>query len=127
MSMNPFHFHPPGWVNTNPPQDSPDDALNRANDLARSFYPLGVQTGVHAMIEWCGVMGEHVRILRHAYTEHGIEPDQVDQHSGVPVPVPEYMVEYLCEKLGCQLKPFIRANPELWRRVIDRWFEEVSP
>lgn len=32
------------------------------------------------------------------------------------------MIEYFCEKLGCQLKPFIKANPAAWRREIDKWF-----
>jgi len=123
---SPFDFRPPEWANTSPPK-SPTEALSRARDLAKSYYALGAQTGVHAMIEWCGVMSEHVKMLEEAYVNHGIEPDQVDQHGGTRVPVPEFMVEYLCEKLGCQLKPFIRANPRLWRKVIDRWFEEVSP
>lgn len=124
--LNPFTFQPPTWANT-PPPSSPDEALARARDLARSYYALGAQTGVHAMIEWCGVMGEHVNMLEEAYRTHGIEPDQVDQHSGTRVPTPDFMVGYLCEKLGCQLKPFIRANPRRWRKAINRWFDEVSP
>ena len=119
-----FVFQPPAWANT-PSPTRPDEALTRARDLAAAFYPLGTQTGVHAMIEWCGVMGEHARMLDVAYRDHGIEPDQVDQHSGTPVPAPAFMIEYLCEKLGCQLKPFIRANPGPWRRAINRWFEGV--
>lgn len=119
---SPFEFRPPAWANTKPPT-SPTEALGRALDLAKSYYALGTQTGVHAMIEWCGVMSEHANMLEEAYNIHGIEPDQVDQHSDTCVPVPKHRVEYLCEKLGCQLKPFIRANPDLWRRVIDLWFE----
>lgn len=122
--MEPFVYKPPSWSNTPSPQDDPESALDRAHDLARSYYALGAQTGVHAMIEWCGVMGEHVKMLRFAYEEKNVLPDQVDQHSGVKVDAPAFMVAYLCEKLGCQLKPFIRGNPQVWRAEINKWFGE---
>lgn len=120
--MNPFVYKPPAWANTNAPHDA-EGALERADQLARSYYALGAQTGVHAMIEWCGVMGEHVKMLRYAYEEKGIDPDAVDQHSATAVDVPDFMVEYLCEKLGCQLKPFIRGNKAAWRRAVNKWFD----
>lgn len=125
MTKNPFAFRPPAWANSPSRPGTPDDALKRSNDLASSYYALAVQTGIHSMIEWCGVMSEHVKMLRTAYKEHGIEPDRVDQHSGTAVPVPDYMVEYMCEKLGCQLKPFIRANRAKWRAEVDKWFRDT--
>ena len=121
--MNPFNFKPPAWTNTPAPHDDPEGALERAGDLSSSYYALGTQTGVHSMIEWCGVMGEYVRMLRYAYEQEGVPPDQVDQHSGTKVDAPEYMVAYFCEKLGCQLKPFIRGNKAVWKREINKWFE----
>jgi len=118
-----FKFVTPKWANTNMGAEVlPDEALDRARELAASYYTLGVQTGIHSMIEWCGVMGEYVRMLEEA-ARRGIDPREVDQHSGTSVEVPDFMVSYFCEKLGCQLKPFIRANPEGWRRAIDLWFE----
>ena len=122
--MTPFVYRAPEWANTDPEHD-PRRMLTRAEELSRSYYALGAQTGVHAMIEWCGVMSEHVKMLRFAYEEKGLHPDEVDQHGDTKVEVPEFMVEYLCEKLGCQLKPFICGNREAWKRAIDRWFEEV--
>jgi hypothetical protein len=122
--MSVFKFSPPSWVNTNlPPTSSAEDKLKRAHDMAQCLYPLGVQSSIHSMIEWCGVMGEYVRMLQHAYMEHQIAPENVDQHGGTSVPVPPYMVSYFCEKLGCQLKPFIRANPAVWNKEISKWFE----
>ena len=122
MNLNPFEYRPPAWANTPAPQDDPKGALARAHDLARSYYALGTQTGVHAMIEWCGVMGEHVNLLRYAYEQKGILPDEVDQHSDTKVDAPAHMVAYLCEKLGCQLKPFIRGNKAVWKQEVDKWF-----
>ena len=121
-TFGPFLYKPPDWVNTKAPADSVE-ALNRAWNLSRVFYPLGVQTGIHSMIEWCGVMGEYVKMLRHAYETQGVDPERVDQHSGVAVQVPEYMIEYFCEKLGCQIKPFIRSHKAEWKKHIDKWFE----
>lgn len=117
-----FKFAAPKWVNGEAATTS-EESLKRAEDIASAYYPLGCQTGIHSMIEWCGVMGEYVKMLRHGY-EHGIDPCEVDQHhEDCKVEVPPYMVEYFTEKLGCQLKPFIRANPQMWREQIDEWFE----
>lgn len=121
--MNPFKFRAPAWVGTEP-ADDPEACLGRAHDAAQAYYPVGVQTGIHSMIEWCGVMTEHVRMLRHAYDVQGVDPRDVDQHSSLRIEVPPYMVAYLCEKLGCQLKPFIRGCSATWRREINKWFEE---
>lgn len=119
--MNPFHFQAPAWVNAGSAADE-SERLDRAHDAAQAFYALGAQTGIHAMIEWCGVMTEYANMLRDVYRNQGVSPDAVNQHSGLPVHVPEFMAAYLCEKLGCQLKPFIHANPQLWRGLIDKWF-----
>lgn len=123
-SLFPFIFQKPAWANQKRGDLSAFDVLERARDLAHSYYPLATQTGIHSMIEWCGVMGEYVRMLETAYKEHQIDPRSVDQHSGETVPCPPFMAEYFCEKLGCQLKPFIRANKVMWRREIDKWFEK---
>ena len=119
--MNPFHFQAPPWANTaSATQDS--ERLDRAHSASQAYYALATQTGIHSMIEWCGVMTEYAFMLRHVHMAHGVSPDAVNQHSDVHAAVPEHMADYLCEKLGCQLKPFIRANPELWRELIDKWF-----
>lgn len=120
----PFVFSAPAWTN-NPSAATP--GLTKARELADCWYPLAAQTGIHSMIEWCGVIGEYVRMLGVA-EESGIPADQVDQHhEDCVVAIPNFMVEYFCEKLGCQLKPFIRHNPALWTKVIRLWFEGSAP
>jgi len=121
--MDLFTFNAPSWVNT-APVDDPEASLLRARQAALAYYSLGTQTGLHAMVEWCGVMCEHVKMLEYGYRQHGVDPRDVDQHGPASVAVPSHMVAYLCEKLGCQLKPFIRADAALWRREINKWFEE---
>lgn len=119
--MDILAFRPPAWANDGKRDISAEEAMQRARDLAASYYSLGVQTGIHAMIEWCGVMGEHVKMLEEA-VKQGFDPREVDQHRGMSVVVPGFMVEYFCEKLGCQLRPFIHANRTQWRKEIDKWF-----
>jgi hypothetical protein len=41
----------------------------------------------------------------------------------VTVKAKPYRVAYICEKIGCQLKPFIKADADLWKREINKWFE----
>lgn len=118
-----FRFSAPTWANSSSGGLTAAQALQRARDLATSYYPLGTQTGIHSMIEWCGVMGEYVKMLEAAASQ-GLDPREVDQHGFTVVTVPDYMVQYFCEKLGCQLKPFIRGtNRAIWRRCINEWFE----
>lgn len=122
----PFHYEAPAWANTKPTDLASAEALQRADELASAYYPLGAQTGIHSMIEWCGVMGEYVKMLRHAF-DHGIDPREVDQHhEDCKVSVPDFMIAYFAEKLGCQLKPFIRADVGLWRANIEKWFEGIA-
>lgn len=118
-----FRFQLPEWVNSGQHAETAEQALNRAREAAQVYYACGVQTGVHAMIEWCGVMVEHVRMLEIA-AQAGMDPREVDKHHGTAVEVLDFMVAYLCEKLGCQFTPFINANPAAWRREIDKWFAE---
>jgi hypothetical protein len=120
---SPFQFTLPTWIHKPKLPEDPKETLKRSKDVASMYYSLATQTGIHAMIEWCGVMKEHISMLEAAYTEHGIEPNQIDQHSGVKVPAPEYQVAYMCEKLGCQLKPFIHADRDRWRTEINKWFD----
>ena len=122
-SMNPFKFVTPTWLN-GPPAETSKERLLRAHTAAQAFYAVGVQTGIHSMIEWCGVMTEYVSMLSHVSHTQGIGPEHIDQHSRLEVKVPEHMVNYFCEKLGCQLKPFIHGDPELWRAYIDQWFKK---
>lgn len=123
MQVSPFAFVAPAWANDPKGDLTAQQALDRAGELASSYYPLGVKTGIHSMIEWCGVMTEYVKMLQVAM-ESGHDPREVDQHHGIPVSVPDFMIAYFCEKLGCQLKPFIAADTTLWRAAIEQWFPQ---
>lgn len=123
MSPSPFVFGVPTWVNSGKQAEGPGEALQRAREIASCYYAVGAQTGIHSMIEWCGVMTEYVKMLEMA-AEAGIDPREVDQHhADCKVAVPQFMVDYFTEKLGCQLKPFIRADVGMWRKAIEDWFE----
>lgn len=120
---NPFSFQAPNWVNTRPPDD-PQAALGRAMSAANLFYPLAQQTGIHAMIEWCGVMVEYVHMLEEV-AKAGQDPREVDKHHSTSAEIPDFMIEYFCSKLGCQLIPFIKANPAAWQQQFNGWVKEA--
>jgi hypothetical protein len=121
--MGPFVFNAPSWANSGRPPANPAESLRRAREMSSAYYALGAQCGIHSMIEWCGVMSEYVKMLESAHAE-GIDPCEVDQHhADCKVSIPEFMASYFTEKLGCQLKPFIRANRSMWRRLLEDWFE----
>ena len=119
-----FTFVMPKWANTVQPTTE-EEKLKRALDLSQAYYPLGVQTGVHAMIEWCGILGDYVRLLREAVNA-GTPIDDIDQHSNVAVDIPLGTISYFCGKLGCLIKPFIKANPKAWRKEINHWFDSIE-
>lgn len=122
----PFHATLPSWVNTRSIPLDGEQALKRTEEISALIWQVGIQSGVHSLIEWCGVLAEHVKMLRWAHTNNSeIDVRELNQHSGQVAKVPSFMVGYLTEKLGCQLKPFIRADPKLWRKHINKWFEET--
>lgn len=121
--LGPFVFEAPSWTNSGRPPANPAEALQRAREMSLAYYALGAQSGIHSMIEWCGVMGEYCRMLEVAQAT-GIDPCEVDQHhTDCKVAIPEFMATYFVEKLGCQLKPFIRADRSMWRKLLEDWFE----
>lgn len=121
----PFTFKAPAWLN-GPAAESIEESLKRAFDIASSYYAAGVQTGIHSMIEWCGVMTEYCKMLDEAH-KLGHDPREVDKHHEGSVDLPSYMVEYFCSKLGCQLIPFMKGNLPLWKKELDGWIKEATP
>lgn len=121
--FGPFLFQAPTWTNGPAVNDTDAQAvLQRAHEAAQAIYGLLTQTGCHAMIEWCGVLSAYVEMLSEAVRQ-GADPLEINQHLPTQAEVPDHKVRYVMEKLGCQLKPFIRANPELWREAVERWFQ----
>lgn len=119
----PFVFKEPRWANSGRSPADPAEALLRAREMSSAYYALGAQCGIHSMIEWCGVMTEYVKMLECAHAT-GVDPRDVDQHhADCKVVIPEFMATYFVEKLGCQLKPFIRADRSMWRKLLEDWFE----
>jgi hypothetical protein len=84
--MGIFKFVAPDWANSKTRITTAEEALKRAKDLASSYYALGTQTHVHAMIEWCGVMGEYVKFLEYIYQTQGIRGGPASWRTGVGRP-----------------------------------------
>lgn len=94
-------------------QWSPDlTILNTAEKAVEAFYwhLYGQQIGsrFHAFIEWCGVMGEYLKMVK----ETGVEPCTLNTHSESACVVPAHQLAYLAEKLNCILAPFLNSASE---------------
>ena len=72
-------------------------AMKAASDI---FYAGAVRIGNHPFIEFCGLMNEYINSCEIAHKE-GIDFSECSAHSGQPLPMESYMVNYVNEKLNC--------------------------
>lgn len=88
------------------------DILATAEKAVETFYwhLYGQHIGsrFHAFIEWCGVMGEYLKMVK----DSGVEPCTLNTHSESTCAVPEHQLAYLAEKLNCILAPFLSSASE---------------
>lgn len=75
-------------------------ALQQMDRAISRFYSEAVQTGVHPFIEFAGVMTAYAKSCRRAH-EAGIDFSECTRHSGRLLPVEEFELDYLNEKLEC--------------------------
>lgn len=78
----------------------PKEMLERMKRAANEFYGLATSTGVHAFIEFAGLMNEFIKVCEDAQRE-GIEWWGANTHSKVDLPFQTHHVNYLNEKLEC--------------------------
>ena len=90
------------------------DTLAMLRKLCSHFYWLcfynKVGSTAHAFIEFNGLMSKYVDLLTLA-AEKGIDPSDVNEHTGVALPIEEHDMRYLGEKLRCIFGPIIDSNP----------------
>jgi hypothetical protein len=75
-------------------------ALRRMGEAIRRFYGEAVQIGNHPFIEFAGVMTAYMNSCRAAH-EAGIDFTECNVHGGQELPMEQYEIAYLGEKLGC--------------------------
>jgi hypothetical protein len=84
----------------------PEDATECEMDLRKMetassvFYIQARQQGCHAFLEFCGLMNEFISIAR-ATLLAGQDFRTANKHSGAPLMISVYHLQYLHEKLTC--------------------------
>lgn len=92
-----------------------DVAAGAATELYWRLFHANFGTRFHAFLEWNGVLGEYIRMVR----DSGVPPAQINTHTQIAVMVPAYRLEYLASKLHCILGPFLqKATPAARARFI---------
>lgn len=84
-------------------------ALQRMDETIRRFYSTAVQIGCHPFVEFAGVMQAYLKTCQRAH-EDGIDFTECNRHAGHPLPMEEFEVAYLNEKLNCIFDGRIEAT-----------------
>jgi hypothetical protein len=93
--------------------DEEQEAIRKMEAAAGAFYSMAVRTGVHAFIEFTGLMNEYIKCcagspgFMHSNT-----------HNEGALNVEAFQAAYLAEKLDCIYGPTFRKHPELARAVL---------
>lgn len=85
--------------------------LQRLSDM---FYDQATSFGVHAFIEFTGLMNEMIKIYRRSL-EEGIDYTLANQHNDTPLVALPHNVRYLGDKLTCIMEPFAEVRLTLKR------------
>ena len=86
-----------------------DVALKRMDETIQRFYSSAVQIGNHPFIEFAGVMTAYLKSCRRAH-DAGIDFTECNRHAGSPLPMEQFEVSYLNEKLDCIFDGRITAS-----------------
>jgi hypothetical protein len=86
--------------------------LPRMRAASAAFYRAAVQIGCHPFIEFAGLMNEYIKLCEQAH-EAGIDFTNTNAHSGNALPMQDYNVRYLAEKLECIYGPTLQQNAKL--------------
>lgn len=92
------------------PPEKREEMLQQMGKLVEAFYWQAFKIGCHPFIEFCGVMGEYVKVA-HAAHAAGIDFTNTTAHSGHALPIEVYNASYLGEKIGCIYGPALQ-RPE---------------
>lgn len=73
---------------------------NSMQVVSDNFYQNAICIGNHAFIEFCGLMNEYIKACRDAI-DKDIDFAQANVHTGLPLPLASYQIDYIFEKFGC--------------------------
>lgn len=92
------------------------EKLQAMDALVEAFYWRAQKIGVHAFIEFCGLMSEYINVCRDA-EKSGSGWEYSNTHGGPPLPFKGNHLRYLAEKLDCIYGPAFRQSPDLAKEL----------
>lgn len=101
------------------------DCVAHMGRVRDTFYWQAIQTGCHPFIEFCGFMGEYVKVCEEAARE-GIDFRQANTHTGEALPMKPWQAQYLAEKFDCIFGPSIRADAQVAKIFKEAIFEGAA-
>ena len=75
-------------------------AIKAMQKAISTFYATAVRIGNHPFIEFTGLMAEYVKLCEEAH-KNGIDFSECNTHSGTHLPMLQFQVDYVNEKLEC--------------------------
>lgn len=85
------------------------EMIAKMQALSDMFYGRATQAGVHAFIEFAGLMNEFIKVCYEA-NEKGIPFEFANTHTGKEIPFQPWNLAYLAEKLNCIYGPALLSN-----------------
>jgi len=89
---------------------------------SQNYYSSAIRTGVHAFIEFNGLMNEFIQVCEKAQNA-GQDFTMANTHSGQALPFHEYNAKYLAEKLNCIYGPALLGDDANRRAFVEELFE----
>lgn len=77
-----------------------EEMLKKMQATAHWFYLQAVHIGNHPFIEFTGLMNEYIKAAYQAH-KNGIDFTLCNTHTGHDLPLEDYQIGYINEKLEC--------------------------
>lgn len=75
-------------------------ALKDMRAASAAFYAAATRIGNHPFIEFAGLMNEYIKVAEGAHKQ-GIDFSECNAHSGIGLPMADFQIDYINEKLEC--------------------------
>jgi len=75
-------------------------SITKMQQVTSAFYAGAIHTENHAFIEFCGLMGEYIKICQ-TTLDQGVDFTKANIHCGQNLVFHDYNENYLKEKLEC--------------------------
>lgn len=98
------------------------EMIDKMRLVSERFYGPATMTGVHAFIEFCGLMNEYITVCAEAQAR-GIDFTMANTHTGEALPFQVHNAAYLAEKLNCIYGPALLKNKQVRDTFIQVLFE----